>query len=58
MRSSLIAPIVMTFAAFGQQDMKVQPKTPPAGKADSPHGSPLVRRLDSITWNPVTAELS
>jgi len=57
MRSSLIAPVLMSFAAFAQQDMKVQPKSPPPGKTESQR-APLVRRLDSITWNPVTAELS
>src|SRR5215510_11588724 len=56
MRSSLIAPVLMSVAAFAQQDMKVQPKSPP-GKAESQR-APLVRRLDSITWNPVTAELT
>src|SRR5689334_14678076 len=60
MRSSLIAPIALTLAAYGQEGLKVQPqpKAPPPGQAETQRATPVVRRLESITWNPVTGELS
>src|SRR5262249_13211114 len=58
LRSSLIAPFLLTLAAYGQGDLKPEPKNPAPGQAETQHAKPLVRRLDSITWNPVTAELS
>jgi hypothetical protein len=58
MRSSLIAPFLLTLAAYGQGNLKPEPKNPAPGQAETQHAKPVVRRLDSITWNPVTAELS
>src|SRR5215472_17541382 len=58
MRSSLIAPFLLTLAAYGQGDLKLAPKSPAPGQTEPQKAKPVVRRLDSITWNPVTAELS
>jgi hypothetical protein len=48
MKLFLIVPAVLTFAGYAQD--KPKPQDPPAQHP--------IRRLDSVTWNPVTAELS
>jgi hypothetical protein len=51
MKLFLIAPAVLTIAGYAQDTPKPQPKP----DASAPHP---IRRLESVTWNPVTAELS
>src|SRR5437899_2026018 len=56
MRSYLITPVLLSIAAYAQDGPKPPPKTPDQPQAQ--RAAPALRRLESVTWNPVTAELS
>jgi hypothetical protein len=60
MRFFLIAPIALTIAGYAQDSARPQPEAASPDRTQPPgsSGTTLVRRLESVTWNPVTAELS
>jgi len=58
MKLFLIAPLALTIAGFAQDNAKPRPEKPAPDREQTPDTPHPVRRLDSVTWNPVTAELS
>ena len=57
MRFLMIAPIVLTIAGYAQDNAR-PPQEKTAPDQAQPSGQTPVRRLESVTWNPVTGELS
>jgi hypothetical protein len=58
MRSSLIAFAVFAIAGTTQDNGKSRPEAASPGTTQPPGDATLVGRLEAVTWNPTTAQLS
>jgi hypothetical protein len=58
MRRFLIVPIISVIAAYAQTNGSTRPEAAGSGKIPEKEGETVLCTLESITWNPETAELS
>lgn len=58
MKNSVIGLVFLTSLACAQNAEKAAPAPPPQGNTEIPKPAGTLRRLESLTWNPMQLELS